>query len=233
MKNAGGFAVTRSNQSLQIDINWIFWRVFWLVFLVCQLAIWQHLRRLLPRGMGRRNFVMHMVIPSALSSLFLAMLVAAGLTFLAFVLVKLVLEPALRSWLTPAVDPSVVLFHVAPGEVSLASIPARRQWGWSWQPGALIVTDRRLWFLPTAWNLEPWSASRSEIIGCDAEVPALAALVPIRNWPEQLRVGMRDGCVSTFAVANPASLKAWFQPAGSAVPVAFPSRNLSQGVFDV
>jgi hypothetical protein len=233
MNNAGGLAVTRSNRSLQIDVNWIFWRVFWLVFLVCQFAIWHHLRRLLPRGMGHRNFLIHMVIPSALSSLFLATLVAAGLTFLAFLVVKLVLGPLLSSWLTPTVDPTAVLFHLAPGEVSLASMPARRRWGWSWQPGALIVTDRRIWFLPMAWNLEPWSASRSEITGCEAELPALATLVPIRNWPELLRLGMRDGCQNTFAVANPGSLLAWIQPGGQAETVAFPSRSLGQGVFDV
>ncbi len=233
MNNAVGFAVTRSNRSLQIEINWIFWRVFWLVFLVCQFALWHHLRRRLPRGMGQRNFLMHMVIPSALSSVFVATLVAAGLTFLAFLVIKLVLSPLLSSWLTPTVDPTAVLFHLAPGEMSLANMAARRRSGWSWQPGAIVVTDRRIWFLPMAWNLEPWSASRSEIVGCEAEQPALAMLVPIRNWPDQLRLEMRDGSQSTFAVADPESASAWFKPGWQAEAVAFPLRNLGQGVFDV
>jgi len=233
MNNAGGFAVTQSNRSLQVDINWIFWRLFWLVFLVCQIAIWHHLRRLLPRGMGHRNFLMHMVIPSALSSLFLATLVAAGLTFLLFLVVKLVVGPLLSSWLTPTADATAVLFHLAPCEVRLASMPARRGWGGTWQPGALVVTDRRIWVLPMAWNLEPWSASRSEIVGCKAELPALATLVPIRNWPETIRLGMRDGRQSSFAVADPRSLLAYFQPGGQSETVAFPSRSLVQGVFDV
>jgi len=233
MNHAGGFAATRSNRSLQIDINWIFWRVFWLVFLVCQFAIWHHMRRRLPRGMGHRNFLLHMIVPSTLSSLFLATLVAAALTFLAFFVVKLLLEPLLRTWLTPSVDPTAALFHLAPGEVSLASISARRRWGWSWHPGSLVVTDRRIWFLPMAWNLEPWSVSRSEIVGCAAEPPALAMLIPIRNWPEQLRLEMRDGCQVTFAAADPRSLLAWLQPDSQAGTVAFPPHRLGQGVFDV
>jgi hypothetical protein len=233
MHAPGGFAVTRSHRSLQLDTPWIFWRLFWLVFVVCQFAIWHHLRRRLPQGMGNRNFLMHMVIPSALYSLFVATLVAAGLTFLAFVMVKLVVGPLLSSWLTPSVDPTAVLFHLAPGEVSLASMPARRRWGWRWQPGSIVLTDRRIWFLPMAWDQEPYSASRSEVAGCTAELPALAMLAPIRNWPEHVRLGTRDGCESIFAVADAASLLKWFEPAGRTPTVAFPSRNLGRGAFDV
>ncbi len=174
-----------------------------------------------------------MVVPSVLSSLVLATLMALGFTLLAFLAVKLIVEPILRSWLRPTVDASAVLFHLAPGEVSLATMPARRRSRWSWQPGALVLTDRRIWFLPTAWNLEPWSASRSEVVGCEAELPAVATVVPIRNWPEHLRLRMRDGSQSTFAVAYPNSLVPDFEPVDQAENVAFPSRSVRQGVFDV
>jgi len=221
------------SRSLQIDIQWIFWRLFWFVFLVCQFAVWQRVRRLLPRGMGHRNFIMHMVLPSVLSSLFVATLMAAGLTLFAFLAVKLVVGPLLSSWLTPAVDPTAVQFHLAAGEASLTSMPARRRWGWSWQPGALVVTDRRIWFLPTAWNLEPWSASRSEIVRCEAELPTFAMMLPIGNWPELLRLTIRDGCQSTYAMADPRSLLAYFDSGGQGEVAAFRSRNVGQGVFDV
>jgi hypothetical protein len=183
--------------------------------------------------MGHRNFVMHLVIPSGLWSLFGAAIIAGGLTLLAFLTVKLVVGPLLRSWLTPTIDSTAMLFHLAPGEVSLVSIPARRLWGWTWQPGALVVTDRRIWFLPSAWNLEPWSASKSEIVGCEAQLPALAGLLPIRNWPELLRLGTRDGCHSTFAMADPALLLAHFEPSARDDAVTFSYRKMRLGVFDV
>jgi len=207
--------------------------LFWSVFIISQFAIWHHLQRRLPRGMGNRNLIVHLVIPSGLSSLFMATLVAAGLTLLAILVVRLVLAPILSSWLTPTVDPTSVQFHVAPGEVPLASMQARWRTGWSWQPGALVVTDRRIWFLPTAWDLEPWSVSRSEIAGCEAELPAMATLVPIRNWPPHVRLGMRDGGQRVFATASPLSLMAWCERDGNAGSVALPSRALGQGVFDV
>lgn len=183
--------------------------------------------------MGHRNFLMHMMVPSALSSLFVATLLAFGLTLLAFLAVKLVVGPLLTSWLTPTVDPTAVLFHLAPGEVSLASMPARRLWGWNWQPGSLVITNRRIWFLATAWDREPWSASRSEIIGCETELPALLAVVPIRNWPERLRLRMRGGTQSTFALADPGSLLAHFEPGKNGENVPSPSGNVRQGAFDV
>jgi hypothetical protein len=176
---------------------------------------------------------MHMVIPSALSSLIVATLVAVGLTFLAFVVVRVVVAPLLSSWLTPSVDPTAVLFHLAPGEMSLATMPGRRRWGWSWQAGAFIVTDRRIWFLPIKWDLEPWSASRSEVVGCEAELPLFVTLLPVRNWPERLRLATRDGEHCTFAVADPRAFMRWFQPSGLAESGAFPFRTLALGVFDV
>jgi hypothetical protein len=182
--------------------------------------------------MGHRSFIIHMVVPSALSSLFVATLIAAGLTLAAFLAVKLVVSPLLNAWLTPRIDPTAVLFHLTPGEVSLSSIPARRKWGWGWQPGALVVTDRRIWFLPAAWSAEPWSASRSEVVVCDAGLPLVATVGPIHNWPEHLRLRMRDGCQSTFAVSDPGSLLAYFEPAGRSGMAVFPARNPGYGAFD-
>ncbi len=225
--------MTRSNRSLQVEINWIFWRVFWLVFMVCQFALWHHLRRRLPRGMGQRNFVMHMVIPSALSSLFVATLVAAGLTFLAFLVIKLVLGPLLSSWLTPTVDPTAVLFHLAPGEgepgqhggpppigLELA--------GWSTRGdrSANLVSPDGV--EPRALVGQP---QRNRRLRSRAACTCHAGSDPQLAGPARLE--MRDGCQSTFAVADPRSLVAWLKPGRQAESVAFPFRNLGQGVFDV
>jgi hypothetical protein len=226
--------LTRSNRSrsLQVDVSCIFWRSFWFLLLVCQFAIWQRLKAILPRGMGRRNLLVHMLVPSAIWGLLVATLTAAAVTLATFLVFKVLVGPILRSWLTPTIDPMTALFHLAPGEASLASIPGRRLWGWSWQSGALVVTDRRIWFIPTSWNLEPWSASRSEIAGCDADLPAVLGLLPIRNWPEPVRLRMRGGCQCTFVVANPDELLEWFEPGGLTERVAKPARNVL-GAFDV
>jgi hypothetical protein len=227
--------VTASNRSpsLQIDVQRIFWRLFWFFFLICQVAVWYHVRRLLPRGMGHRNFFMHMVVPSVLSSLFVSTLAATGLTLFAFLAVKVVVGPLLSSWLTPTIDPMAALFHLAPGEKCLDTIPARRRWRWTWQPGALVVTDRRIWFLPTAWAVEPWSVSRSEVIGYAADVPVFAEILPIRNWPGHVRLAIRDGRETTFAMADPRSLFSFFESGRSAVGPAFRSFDFGRGVFDV
>jgi hypothetical protein len=151
----------------------------------------------------------------------------------ALIAVRLIIGPLLYAWLAPRIDPTAVLFHLAAGEVTTATIPARRRWGWSWQPGALVVTDRRIWFLPTAWSGEPWLASRSEIVACDCELPLIATVGPIHNWPENLRVRIRDGRQCTFAVSDPRSFLAYFEPGGRGGSVVIPSRNMGYGAFDV
>jgi hypothetical protein len=224
--------VTRSKRPLQIDGQWVFWRSFWIIFVVCQIAIWHHLRGLQPRGMGRRNFLVHMVLPSTFPSLFLAVLIAMAVTLLVMLIVRLIIDPALRAWLTPAVDPTTVLFHLAPGEESLSSVPARRRWGWNWQPGTLVLTDRRVWFVPLAWNLEPCPMDRHEIADCELERSPIATLFPICNWPEQIRIGTRSGGNVTLAVADPKFVIDWFQPGFHRDKMAISSSTLVSGAFD-
>jgi hypothetical protein len=153
-------------------------------------------------------------------------------TLLLVLAVRLVIGPVLRWWLTPAVDPTAVLFHLAPGEVSLASVPARRRCGWSWQPGTIVVTDRRIWFVPLAWNVEPSSMNRSDVTSYDLDLPAIATLARIRNWPEHLRIGMRSGSQATFAVADPRLVVHLFQPGSHGDKMTSQQPGALHGAFD-
>jgi hypothetical protein len=176
---------------------------------------------------------MRLLLPSSIGSAVLSAIVAVGLAILAVVVVKVVIRPLLGMWLSPSVDSSAVLFHLAAGEAIGSSMPARRQWGWGWQSGTLVVTDRRVWFFPAAWDCEPWAVSRSEIIRGETVTPLLTELLPLRNWPEPLRLETRDGAQSTFALADPASVLAYLKPAHHAEPVVITTRNLGRGVVDV
>ena len=64
--------------------------------------------------------------------------------------------------------------------------------GGLWRPGALVLTKRRIWFLPAAWDVEPWSIARDDVERIEAEPPALARFLPVRNWPDLLRFTATD-----------------------------------------
>src|SRR5262245_22771232 len=105
-------------------------------------------------------------------------MLASLATLAAMVLVRLILGPLLDWWLRPAFDPSSWLFHLSAGESPAASLPARWRTGGIWRPGALVLTGRRVWFMPAAWGLEPWSLAREDFERVEAEPPALIRYLP-------------------------------------------------------
>ena len=148
------------HKQLELDARWVYWRCFLVVFLIGQLVAWQRVQRLPARLPGHRVMIFLLAPWATRRSVVTAILVGGLLTLVAIVFVRLIVRPLLARWLTPSVDPAGGLFHLAAGERVVASLSARRQAGWTWQPGSLTLTDRRLWFFPAAWEIEPWSLRR-------------------------------------------------------------------------
>ena len=123
-------------------------------------------------------------------SLVRAIFAGAAFTLMAFLIVRLIVRPLLNFWLRPSADSSGGLFHLTASETIVASVPARRRTRWSWKPGSLALTNRRLWFFPAEFNDEPWFLPLDDVADIVPERPLFAELAPIRNWPEHLRVAL-------------------------------------------
>ncbi len=160
------------------------------------------------------------------------MLLAGCVTLLAALAVQLILRPLLNLWLKPSVDPSRWLFHLSAGETVVASVPGRWRSDGRWPSGEIVLTNRRIWFLPAAWGVEPWSLERKELARIETEPPRLARLAAIQNWPELLRFSARTGEHARFAVADPDAVLAWFATDLRRDDVASPQRIAPQGAFD-
>jgi hypothetical protein len=214
----------RPSKPIEIDARWVYQRSFLLFFVVAQLIVWHRVSQL-PMRMPGHRMILFLVAPWATPQSFAVALLAAGaLTLGAILVVRLIVRPLWSCWLNPVVDPAWGLFHLGPGEAIIASVAARRRLGWGWRPGSLALTNRRVWFFPSAWDGEPWSLKLGEAERIECERSFVAELAPIRNWPVPFHVLGRSGQEAAFAVSDPAVVYAWFGPVveegsgGSAAP---------------
>jgi hypothetical protein len=222
-----------SRKPLEIDPGWIFRWSFLAAFLALSAPFWVRIGRRLAMMPVRPILVLRLVIRTTQWAAVGALLLA-GLTLLAgIVFSRLILAPLLDRWLRPAFDPSSWMFHLAAGESPTASVPARWKSGGTSRPGALVLTGRRIWFMPSAWDLEPWSMTRQDVERVEAKPPALARVLPVRNWPDLLRITARTGDEAWFAVADPGVVLAWFAPSRRPDTRSPGPRVAPQGVFDV
>jgi hypothetical protein len=86
--------------------------------------------------------------------------------------------------------------------------------------------------MPASWALEPWSMAREDFERAEAQPPALARFLPVRHWPDLLRLTARSGDHASFAVADPEAVLAWFGPARRPDTAPPSPRVAPQGVFD-
>jgi hypothetical protein len=198
------------SKKLELDVRWVYWRCFLVVFLICQLVVWQRIQRLPARMHGHRMMIFLLAPWATRRSVVTAILAGGFLTLVAIGFVHLIVRPLLKRWLSPVVDPAGGLFHLAAGERVVANLPVRRQAGWAWQPGSLTITDRRLWFFPAAWEVEPWSLGVDELTQIKPGPSFLAELAPVRNWPRAMQLSGRSGQEALFAMSDPESLLDWF-----------------------
>jgi hypothetical protein len=222
-----------SCKPLELDSGRIFRWSFLAVFLTLEWSYWGRIARRLafmPRG---RVPVLRLAMRTTLWAAFGAFLLAGVCTLAAAVFTRLILAPLLNCWLRPAFDPSSWMFHLAAGESPTASMPARWNSGGISRPGALVLTPRRIWFMPSDWDVEPWSMARQDLERVETTPSALGRVLPVRHWPDLLRFTARAGNHASFAVAEPDAVLAWFAPPRRPDTTSPSPRGAPQGVFDV
>jgi hypothetical protein len=221
-----------SRKPLELDSGRVFRWSFLAVFVVLEVMAWQRVAQRLAFRPARRPHLLPLALWATRRALVPALILAGVAWLAAMVLVKLVVGPLLDAWLRPAFDPSSWMFHLAADESPTASAPARWKTGGMWRPGALVLTGRRVWFMPASWDLPPWSMARADVERAEAEPPALARFLPVRHWPDLLRLTARGGDRARFAVADPDAVLAWFAPPRRPDAAPPSPRITPQGVFD-
>jgi hypothetical protein len=221
-----------TKRQLRIDTGAVFWRLALGFFVLREAYVWLvWLRRLRGRnGMRLLIFLFHKwATPHSVVYALVFATVATGFLYL---LVRFVIGPLVRHWHTPWADESAGLFHVAANERVLVSSPARRKHGRFWLPGALVRTNLRLWFFPSAHDVEIWVRPLPALRNIHLEPAPRVAWGCVRGWPERLALdasaaggngngdGYSDGGHETFAVADPEAVLAWFE---TSTPAAVPS----------
>ncbi|HEY2158848.1 MAG TPA: hypothetical protein VGH33_24665, partial [Isosphaeraceae bacterium] len=168
---------------IRLAFGVLFWRlmgVLTLLFaLVLTLAI---LGRVAP---GKRLAVFLFTMPGFAA---VAFFLAATGTVIVDLAVRLIVRPRMLAWLAPRGDPMHADFHLDPRERVEAETPARVARGRAWAPGRLVLTDRRLMFLPSAWDVEPWTCPRGRVQGARPSEPPRAFWGLVRGIPPRLEI---------------------------------------------
>jgi hypothetical protein len=221
-----------SCEPLEIDSGRVFRWSFLAVFLTLSWSYWGRVARRLAFVPRPRVPLLRLAIRTTWSAAVGAVLMAGVATMAAMLFTRLILRPLLDRWLRPEFDPSSWMFHLAAGETPMASMAARWQCGGRSRPGALVLTGRRIWFMPSAWDLEPWWMARQDIERVDTKPPTLARVLPVRHWPDLLRFTGRAGDHAWFAVADPRAVLTWLEPDRRLDSAPAGPRVAPQGVFD-
>jgi hypothetical protein len=197
----------------------LFWRLmggFMLIFSLLAMAILA--KRPMPPGHRLFMFFFIMATWSPVAFFFSSLL-----TILGHLTVALIVRPRLLSWQSPPVDDSHAPFHLDPRERIDAESPARMALGKGWPAGRLVLTDRRLLFLPGAWDIEPWSTPRQAVraIRVVESSPMLWGF--IRNLPPRLEVISEEIETRLFALPD---ARAWESSASNPTKTGpIPSRS--------
>ncbi len=216
-----------TKRRFQLDTGAIFLRLALSFFVLREAFVFLVLIR--RRRLGARLLVLLFQTPR---SILYALLFALAATTLLYLLVRLVLEPLVRSWHTPWIDGSAGLFHVAANEQVLSTSPARRAMGRRWTPGTLVGTNLRLWFFPRAHDADIWSRPLDALRDIHLKPGPRIAWGYIRGWPERLSLQVAeaaqdDGDDEVFAVPDPDAVLTWFgrsgpPPLAAAPPMSSP-----------
>jgi hypothetical protein len=181
---------------IRLAFGLLFWRLMAGLMLLFSLVVGLAVLRLAPPGQRVIVFLIHMPGFAAV-----AFFLAATGTVLVDLAVRFIVRPRMLSWLAPRADDSHSAFHLEARERPLAETPARMARGRSWAPGRLMLTDRRLLFLPAAWDVEPWSAPRDRVQGARLSAPPRAFWGLVRGLPPRLEVAA-DGRSYLFALLD-------------------------------
>lgn len=197
-------APLRRLPTLRLAFGSVFWRVAWLTFAIREIAVWNFVRRWMP-GTPRLHRIPAFLYHSP-KSFYYAFLIGAIVAIAADLIVRYLLQPLVRRWLSPKVRPesdfgTAIDFHLAPREAAVAEWPARMRRGRAWTAGTMVLTDRRLAFFPIGWSAEPWFLALDELGEVGREKGTRFAFGLVRGVPDRLVIGE-----AKFAVAHPAAV---------------------------
>jgi hypothetical protein len=223
-----------SRKPLEVDAGRVFRWSFLVIFLALEWIVWDRLCHRPMRRPDLRPLVFLLAPWATRRAALLAVIGAGAATVAGMVLVRLIVAPLSSRWLRPDSDPSSWMFHLSAAEAPEASVPARSREEGEWRPGSLVLTGRRVWFLPSGWGPQPWSMARGEIARVEPVPPAFARYLPVRHWPDEVRFTGRSGEVAAFAVEDPDAVLAWFAATvrGTVAPPPPRGRAAHEGVSD-
>jgi hypothetical protein len=194
----GTFPATlpRRRPPIRLAFGVLFWRLMGLLTLffalILGLAV---LGRVAP---GQRLGFFLITMPGFAA---IAFFLAATGTVLVDLAVRLIVRPRMLAWLAPRGDSAHADFHLEPRERVEAETPARVALGRAWAPGRLVLTDRRLMFLPSAWDVEPWTTPRGRVQGARPSEPPRAFWGLVRGVPPRLEIAV-DNKIHRFALLD-------------------------------
>lgn len=188
------------------------WRLFAVAAVFMEVSKWHQLEPFQAmRGTGFRIAALIYYSPKIF---FRAFLLAAILTVLLDLYVRLIMRPILARWYTPRRRNDEIgtplAFRLSASERVLHEIPARMVSGRSTYPGMLVRTDRRLWFSPFGWDREPWSMLESDLESASTVKSPLRLGSLILGLPQRLCVRDRDGVETRFVIAEPRAVLRWY-----------------------
>lgn len=209
-------SVTQTHPALKLRFAFqaAVWRIGLGIFAVKELIYLGKLRRFPGQPLTRKvGYVLSKIPESVFVSLVAAVVVATLLELI----VRYLTQPRMTGWLRPRDDGSFAMpyaFRLDATERAEAEWPARHLSGRKWMPGTLVLTDRKLWFFPHAWDAEPWSVSRevaAAAIGRESAPPMTWGFV--EGLPDRVVLQTR-GRRDLFAVLEPDLVLAHFDDPG-------------------
>lgn len=197
---------------IRLAFGALFWRVFLVVALLREIALWNHLRPFVMRRQpGFRVAAMILYSPK---HLFRAFVAAAIITVVIDLYVRLIMRPLMARWYSPRRGDvefgTPLAFRLASNEKVLDEIPARLVAGRRTIPGTLARTDRRLWFSPRAWDVEAVSLGTETVSEVSTRPAKTRFGSLIRGTPDRVVVRDTSGTETLFVVGEPAAVLAWF-----------------------
>ena len=132
---------------------------------------------------------------------------AIAATVLAWLLVRLIVGPIVRHRLAPNSPGGEAVpreFLLEPGETVRFERPSTFLMEGTWMPGTLLLTDRRIRFLPRDWTAPPWSIDRRDVLAIDlVPVPARLAAI-VSGLPDRLAIVDRSSSTVFATLLDPA-----------------------------
>ncbi|WP_169977416.1 hypothetical protein [Tautonia rosea] len=231
-------SVEQTGGRIRLATGRFLWGSFAVLALTGELALWAAIHRQargFPAGLR-----LAWLIGYTPRTVFLAFVLASLLTVVVDFLVKILVDLPMRRWLAPRNDHEGDAshgfgFHLGPTEQVLDQVPGRLLTRPRSVPGSLILTDRRFWFVPSAWDAETWSVPRDQVRSATIMPHAGFLGKFLRGVPPQLLLdaGSQAGPTTEFerlddldsrsdprirfALAEPRRVRSWFEsePSGA------------------